>query len=113
LEATIRFAFLVFTLAAAPGFVQATEPSPSGKSPPPAPAYVSAFEGYRPLIDEPMRPWRDANDEVGRLGGHMGHVGSEARTSAQPAPSSAGTPARPEPGNADKASPGGHAGHHR
>jgi hypothetical protein len=39
------------------------------------PVYRSALNGYRPYrADEPLRPWRDANDEVGRLSGHMGHL---------------------------------------
>ncbi len=105
---------IVLALAAAPGLAPAAEPLPSEKSSPPAPAsYVSAFEGYRPLIDEPMRPWREANDEMGRLGGHIGHAGSEAGTPARPAPGSSGTPARPGPGNADRAPPGAHSGHQR
>ena len=41
------------------------------KTPPPAQA--SAFEGYRRFRDEQMVPWREVNDEVGRLGGH-GHM---------------------------------------
>lgn len=44
---------------------------------PALPVYRSPLSGYRPYrVDEPLRPWKDANDEVGRLGGHMGHVGS-------------------------------------
>lgn len=36
------------------------------------PVYRSAFEGYR-RIEEPKRiPWREANDEVERVGGHVG-----------------------------------------
>jgi len=113
MEAIIRRIVLVLVLVAAPGLVPAAEPSPSEKSPPPTRAYRSAFEGYRPLIDEPMRPWRDANDEMGRLGGHIGHIGNEVGTSARPAPGNAGTPARPRTGDADKTSPGVHSGHHR
>jgi hypothetical protein len=108
---------LVLALAlAAPGLVPAAEPSPSEKSPPSARVHGSAFADYRPLIDEPMRPWRDANDEMGRLGGHIGHIGrigNEADTPARPAPASAGTPPRTGPGNADTVSPGAHPGHQR
>jgi len=40
--------------------------------------YRSAFEGYRGL-DEPKRiPWRDANQEVGRVGGHVGILREQA-----------------------------------
>lgn len=43
-----------------------------------APArYESAFCNYRPLAEtdeSPAQAWRAANDEVGRLGGHQGHM---------------------------------------
>jgi hypothetical protein len=35
----------------------------------PAVAYQSTFGGYRPLLEDKLLPWRDANDEVGRIGG--------------------------------------------
>ena len=39
------------------------------------PVYRSPLGDYRPYrVDEPLRAWKDANDEVGRLGGHMGHL---------------------------------------
>ena len=39
------------------------------------PAFRSALEGYRPYrADEPLRDWREINDEVGRLGGHQGNL---------------------------------------
>ena len=31
--------------------------------------YVSVFATYRTLTDEPITPWRDANDLAGRIGG--------------------------------------------
>lgn len=39
------------------------------------PVYRSPLDAYRPYrVDEPLRAWKDANDEVGRLRGHMGHL---------------------------------------
>jgi len=113
MESVIKLIVLVFALAAIPGLVPAAEPSPSEKSAPPVRAYVSAFDGYRPLIDEPMRPWRDVNDEVGRLGGHIGHIGSDAGTPDRPGTGSAGTVPRPVSGNTDTGTAGAHSGHHR
>ncbi len=113
METLIKLFVLGLALTVAPGLVPAAEPSPSEKSAPPVRAYVPAFDGYRPLIDEPMRPWRDANEEMGRLGGHIGHIGNEAGTPAHSAPGEAGKPARPAPDNAGAASPGAHSGHHR
>lgn len=43
--------------------------------PQPLPAYRSPLNEYRPYrADEPLRSWKEANDEAGRLGGHMGHL---------------------------------------
>lgn len=40
----------------------------------PARAYESGFKDYRPYVDPVLARWRDANDEMGRLNGHVGHV---------------------------------------
>ena len=36
--------------------------------------YESAFEDYRPYVDPEVARWRESNEEMGRLGGHIGHV---------------------------------------
>lgn len=36
--------------------------------------YQSAFADYRPFQDETVQDWRESNDEMGRLRGHMGHL---------------------------------------
>ncbi len=59
----------------------------------PATRYSSAFASYQPLGDEKTAPWREANDEVARVGGHLGMFRNQA----------AGTP---------PATTGSHAGHH-
>ncbi len=39
------------------------------------PLYRSPLSEYRSYrVDEPLRSWKDANNEAGRLGGHMGHL---------------------------------------
>ncbi|KIN89256.1 hydrolase [Thauera sp. SWB20] len=52
----------------------------SGQPKPQAlPVYRSPLNDYRPYrVDQPLRSWRDANDEAGRLGGHMGHLAPSA-----------------------------------
>lgn len=45
--------------------------------------YESAFKDYRPYRDSEAGRWREANEEVGRLGGHQGHV-PQAPSSAKP-----------------------------
>jgi hypothetical protein len=59
--------------------------------------YESAFRGYRPYVDPEIARWRDANEEMGRLGGHVGHV-----------PRESGAPTKP---GAKPQSPTGHGAH--
>ena len=52
--------------------------------------YRSAFEGYRPFTDQPVLPWRESNDVVGRIGGWQsyareGQGGAPADAAATPA----------------------------
>jgi len=47
--------------------------------------YQSPLETHRPYRpDEPLRPWREVNDEAGRLGGHTGHLNPAPRPGAKP-----------------------------
>jgi hypothetical protein len=51
----------------------------------PATTYASAFAGYVSLREEKLAPWRDVNDEVARVGGHIGILRGTAATGAKPA----------------------------
>jgi hypothetical protein len=75
----IRFPLRALAVAAALGALPPTLPAqpqapasaaqgctPSAAAPCP---YRSAFDGYRRHADQPLVPWREANDRVGRLGG--------------------------------------------
>lgn len=42
--------------------------------------YQSVFTGFRGQPDDKQAPWRESNDEVRRLGGHVGHVPESAAT---------------------------------
>ena len=44
----------------------------------PETAYRSAFEGYQRHELSKQTPWRDANEEVGRVGGHVGILREQA-----------------------------------
>lgn len=64
--------------------------TPPAATPPAAPVpgtlprYRSPLEDYRPYrVDEPLLPWREANDAVGGLGGHMGHLERPAHGGGQ------------------------------
>jgi hypothetical protein len=63
----------------------------------PVAPYRSAFDGYRGFADAKPVPWREANDNVGRIGGWRAY----AREAAQANPANSGT-------GADK---GGHGAH--
>ena len=53
----------------------------------PARPYESAFKDYRPYVDPDVARWREANEAMGRLGGHVGHVpGSVPPRGAAPQP---------------------------
>lgn len=71
--------------------------------------YRSAFEGYRAFADEPVRPWRETNDTVGRIGGWKAYAreiqATDARPVTAPAAAGASTPA-PDPAG------GAHSNHH-
>jgi hypothetical protein len=77
------------------------------KAPVTAIGYESAFKGYRSSSEEgntPDKVWRAANEEMGKLGGHVGHMKDGA---AQPAGTSSAAPSAPsQGGSAD------HSKHH-
>lgn len=58
------------------------DPKPATQS---RPAYDSAFKGYRPHSDPEVARWRESNEEMGRLKGHVGHVPGSAAPATAPA----------------------------
>lgn len=58
-------------LATAQMAAAATDPV-NPHAPVPSFSYDSALTGYRNFQDVPLAPWRDVNDEVARVGGHLG-----------------------------------------
>jgi len=64
----------------------ATRPDPADpKTAVPARPYESAFKDYRPYADPDVSGWRQSNEEMGRLGGHIGHVPKAQATTVKPA----------------------------
>lgn len=49
----------------------------------PAPAYRSAFEGFRRLEHRPRADWRESNEGAARIGGHIGILREEAARGKQ------------------------------
>lgn len=82
-----------------------------GAATPAAPqsVYRSAFEGYRAFTDEPVRPWRETNDTVGRIGGWKAYAREFQASDAPPAAAAAAAGASaPVPA----APSGSHSTHH-
>jgi len=103
-----RIAAAVLLLAA--GSAAAQESSvfdPKAKSP--GVVYRSALEDYRPYAEHKPADWRQANDEVRDVGGHLGLAKGQG---------SGGAASRPQPGSPETsggaAEKGGmHGGHHK
>ena len=132
---------LVWLAAACTGMAQAADPASSAEhsnAKPPssaaaAPAastpasshplgYRSLFEGYRPFNEQPVVPWREANDLVGRLGGWQSYAregqGGPVTAPVMPAASTPGPASAPvkKPPMAAAPEPqasGPHSGHHQ
>lgn len=54
---------------------------------PPA-RHESVFKRYRTNRDDPLRSWKDANDEVARIGGWRAYAREAAQADAADAPAS-------------------------
>lgn len=80
----------------------------------PAPVYDSAFDSYRAFQEQSVTDWRAVNEDVARIGGHVGTVGGAGHraspvTKEPSEPAASGqSPERMAP----EAPGGGHAGHH-
>lgn len=88
----------------------ASGPGLSATAPRPAPSssagFESAFQSYRSYADEPLLPWYQANDQVGRIGGWRAYA-REAQEPAAPNASATATPTAPA------AAPAGDHGAHK
>ena len=91
--AALLFMPLLASLAAAQ---VATQPSP-----PAAPAFRSALEGYKPYADERIVNWKAANDTTARVGGWRAYAkeASQPESGAKPA-ADAATPPSSDAGHA-------------
>ena len=84
---------LIFPLAAVAAGAAAQDRPADPAATAPALKYESAFADYRPYREEKLAPWRDLNDEVGRVGGHVGMFrGGQTNESTKPGPATDGPP---------------------
>lgn len=77
----------------------------------PAFAPPSPFADYRRHGDTTLRPWKDANDAVGRIGGWRAYAREAQQKTARPAPAAPAAAAAsdtPGPASAEHGAP-----HHR
>ena len=68
---------MVCAALAATAFAQQTPPPaarPTAQDAAPSSVYRSAWSGYRPFSDEKVISWKDANDEVRRIGGWRAYL---------------------------------------
>ncbi|MDB5944129.1 MAG: hypothetical protein JWQ13_3695 [Ramlibacter sp.] len=80
----------------------------SAPSTPAAPAYQSAFEGYRPFEAGAVQDWRKSNETVREVGGWRAYA-REMRGPARPPAAGASAPQSQAPAQPKAADP--HAGH--
>lgn len=112
-----RFISVLFALITVPFTSHAAQPEP-GSGPLSAdvsvrpPVYESAFTGYRRYADEKLAGWREVNEEVGRVGGHIGIFGGggHAGHSASSKPAVNAPPAGQKPQPASPIHGKGHEG---
>lgn len=67
----MRFIVLAATVFAVPTWASDATPSKTDNS---ETKYKSVFAEYRGFREEPVGSWRESNDRMQRLGGHMGHL---------------------------------------
>ena len=91
--------------AAAPPATQRVAPAAA-----PEAGYRSALHGFRQYADEPVSPWREANDTVRRIGGWQAY-GRESYNALRAAPPAAAAPAA-APAPANPPAGGDHHRHH-
>ena len=105
----------VFAATAFAQQVAAPTARPSAQDAPPASVYRSAWSGYRPFADEKVISWKDANDEVRRIGGWRAYLresqGQPSGAGAASTAPAAKDSVKPAPSDAGAAQ--GHDAHHK
>jgi hypothetical protein len=85
-----RLAPVVLALAALPAAAQ-SEPTQAPQGGGDGFVRSTPIENYKPFSDEPLIPWKDANDNVGRIGGWREYA-REARPATAPSSAPATQP---------------------
>jgi hypothetical protein len=92
-----RLAAAIAASAAAVAAAQTQAPAPT--APTPTVTYRSTFDGYQPFNDQQVGSWKDANDNVGRIGGWRAYAKEaqqgEGKGEGKPTEAPAAAPAHP------------------
>jgi len=80
---------------------------PIGKEPASIPlSYLSIFSGYMTFKDQPVLPWKEANDQAGEIGGWRFYAREGKRSETEEdkplEPKPSGTKQPPMSGNSDQ-----------
>ncbi|MES2820853.1 MAG: hypothetical protein V4812_17915 [Pseudomonadota bacterium] len=79
----LRRTLICLGLALLPSAARAVEPDPlDADAATPALTYDSVLRTYQPFHPQPAQGWREANDEVGRIGGWRTYAQEPWETSA-------------------------------
>jgi len=111
------WAFAVCALLALPATAQHHHHQHHHHTPPAAPAattpaplpYTSAFEGYQTFSEEKLRPWKESNTTVEKIGGWRAYAKEAAEPEAKPDHAAAASRTASPKASAAPADP--HAGH--
>lgn len=89
-------ALLLATQAFLTGMASAQTPPPPTPQVASALTYRSTLDGYQPFTDEKLAPWKESNDNVGRIGGWRVYAKEASEGAAAPsaAPASAASAAK-------------------
>lgn len=102
----LRYAACLLAISAGPAFSATTESRPApheAAASVPTLHYESPLIGYRPLSDDKLRSWQEANDNVGRIGGWRAYAKEAAPPEASsPTGGPKVSPATKQDGNADQ-----------
>jgi hypothetical protein len=83
---TIFFMLLAFVAGSAAAQATARPDPADPKAAVPARPYEQAFKDYRPYADPEVSRWRQSNEEMGRLRGHVGHASKAPGPAVKPVP---------------------------
>ena len=72
MKRTMLFALSALAVGAADAQGESRPDPAAPQSAAPPLKYESAFDGFRPFQEQDVASWREVNEEVARVGGHMG-----------------------------------------